>query len=192
MTPDTSAESAGRRLGDLADVRLISIDGVAPQIDPSAFVAPGATLIGDVRIGPGSSIYYGCVLRADRNSITIGAGTNVQDSTVMHSDPGKPVVVGDRVSIGHRALVHGCIVGDDVLVGMSSTLLNECRIGSGSLVAAGAVVLEGTEVPERSLVAGIPGKVRRQLTDEDLLRVHANAQSYEEITALHRERGRLL
>lgn len=187
-----SHTASGRPLGDLADVRLIAIDGVCPTIDPSAFIAPGVTLIGDVRVGPGSSIYYGCVLRADRNSITIGSGTNIQDNTVMHSDPGKPVVIGDRVSVGHRALVHGCIVGDDVLVGMSATLLNECRIGSGSLVAAGAVVLEGTEVPDGSLVAGVPGKVRRPLTEDDLARVHGNAQAYEEITALHRDRGRLL
>ncbi len=190
MTDTHSAP--GRPLGDLADVRLIAIDGVSPTIDPTAFIAPGATLIGDVRVGSNSSIYYGCVLRADRNSITIGSGTNVQDSTVMHADPGRPVVIGDRVSVGHRALVHGCIIGDDVLVGMSSTLLNECRIGSGSLVAAGAVVLEGTEVPDGSLVAGVPAKVRRPLTDDDLARVHANAEAYEEITALHRDRGRIL
>lgn len=184
--------SEQRRPGDLADVRLIEVDGVSPTIHETAFIAPGVTLIGDVTVGARSSVFYGSVLRAERAKIVIGEDTNIQDNTVMHSDPGKPVVIGDRVSVGHRALVHGCIVGDDVLVGMSATLLNECRIGSGSLVAAGAVVLEGTEVPAGSLVAGVPGKVRRPLTEDDLARVHGNAQAYEEITALHRDRGRLL
>ncbi len=202
-TPSTAADSstavhnenaiaAARRLGDLADVRLISIAGRAPQIHPSAFIAPGVTLIGDVRVGPDVGIYYGCVLRADRNSITIGAGTNVQDNTVMHADPGKPVVVGKRVSIGHRALVHGCIIDADVLIGMSATVLNEAHIGSESLIAAGAVVLEGTDIPPRSLVAGVPAKVRRSMGEADIARVHANAESYLEILRLHRDEGRLL
>ncbi|GAA2001564.1 gamma carbonic anhydrase family protein [Brevibacterium samyangense] len=190
MTYDTPLP--GRRLGNLSDVRLISIEGRAPRVDPEAFVAPGVTLIGDVHLGPGSSIWYGCVLRADRGSITIGAGSNVQDNSVMHADPGKPVVVGERVSVGHRALVHGCTVGDDVLVGMSATLLNNCSIGSNSLVAAGAVVLEGTEVPPGSLVAGVPAKVRRELEESDLERVHGNARNYGIITALHRDTGALL
>ncbi|MCI2265631.1 gamma carbonic anhydrase family protein [Sediminivirga luteola] len=169
-----------------AGVRIVEVDGHRPEIHPEAWVAPGATLIGRVRIGAGASIYYGCVLRADRELIEVGAGTNVQDNTVMHADPGLPLRIGERVSVGHRALVHGCTVGDDVLVGMSSTLLNGARIGAGSLIAAGAVVLEGTEVPEGSLVAGVPGKVRRELTDDDRERVLQNARTYEEITELHR------
>ncbi|WP_349828674.1 gamma carbonic anhydrase family protein [Brevibacterium litoralis] len=194
-TPGTGTGTSGRdgrAVGDLRDVRIIAIEGRAPQIDPGAWVAPGVTLIGDVRLHAGSSIWYGCVLRADRGSITIGEGSNVQDNTVMHADPGKPVTLGARVSVGHRALVHGCTVGDDVLVGMSSTLLNNCVIGSDSLVAAGAVVLEGTEVPAGSLVAGVPAKVRRELREEDLARVHGNARNYDLITALHRDEGRIL
>lgn len=192
METPAAPSPSGRRVGELADVRLIEIDGRRPRIHPEAFVAPGVTLIGDVRIGAGSGVYYGCVLRADRNSITIGRGTNVQDNTVMHADPGKPVVVGDRVSIGHRALVHGCVIDDDVLIGMSSTVLNLARIGSLSLVAAGAVVLEGTEIPPRSLVAGVPAKVRREMGEADIERVLANARSYEEILALHRDGGRIV
>lgn len=186
------SNEAIKRPGDLADVRIIAIDGVAPTIDPEAFVAPGVTLIGDVRLLPGASVYYGCVLRADGGQITIGEGSNVQDNTVMHADPGKPVAVGKRVSIGHQALVHGCTVEDDVLIGMSATVLNRAVIGRDSLVAAGAVVLEDTAVPAGSLVAGVPAKVRRELGPADLERVHRNAKSYQELTRIHATRAEIL
>lgn len=142
--------------------RIVSVGGHTPQIDPEAFVAAGATLVGDVHVKKGASVFYGCVLRAEAAPITIGEDSNVQDNTVMHTDAGKPVVIGARVSIGHQALVHGAIVDDDVLIGMHSTVLNDAHIGSESLVAAGAVVLEGTQIPARSLVAGVPAKVRRR------------------------------
>lgn len=180
-----------RRPGNPSEIRIIGIEGRTPRIDPAAFVAPGVTLIGDVRIAAGASIYYGSVLRGDRESISIGEGSNVQDNTVMHADPGRPVVVGRGVSIGHRALVHGCRIGDEVLIGMSSTVLNDVVIGDRCLVAAGAVVLEGTEVPAGSLVAGVPAKIKRELREADLERVLNNARNYEEITALHREHGRI-
>ncbi|WGW14086.1 gamma carbonic anhydrase family protein [Saxibacter everestensis] len=169
---------------------LFSVNGTAPVIDETAWVAPGATLIGDVKVGAGSSVFYGVVIRADRAPITIGEGTNLQDGTVMHADPGFPATIGDRVSVGHRALLHGCTVEDDVLVGMSATLLNGSHVGSGSLIAAGAVVLEGTVIPPNSLVAGVPAKVRRELTEEDRERVVQNAVTYQEISALHRDHVR--
>lgn len=179
-------------ISDLRDVRIIAIGDLKPQIHPTAFVTPGVTLIGDVRLGPGSSVFYGTVLRAESSPITIGEGTNVQDNSVMHSDPGRPVTVGARVSVGHRALVHGCTVGDDCLIGMGATLLNECVIGSETLVAAGALVLEGMEVPSGSLVAGMPAKVRRELTAENIEHIRTNAASYSELSAAHREHGRIV
>ncbi|WP_166971050.1 gamma carbonic anhydrase family protein [Brevibacterium atlanticum] len=172
---------------DLARPRIISVAGHTPQIDPGAFVAAGATLVGDVRVKKGASVFYGCVLRAEAAPITIGEDSNVQDNTVMHTDAGKPVVIGARVSIGHQALVHGASVDDDVLIGMHSTVLNDAHIGSESLVAAGAVVLEGTDIPPRSLVAGIPAKVRREMTDDGVEKVRANAQSYVRLSALHKD-----
>ncbi|WP_181275633.1 gamma carbonic anhydrase family protein [Brevibacterium oceani] len=172
---------------DLARPRIVSVAGHTPQIDPGAFVAAGATLVGDVRVKKGASVFYGCVLRAEAAPITIGEDSNVQDNTVMHTDAGKPVVIGARVSIGHQALVHGASVDDDVLIGMHSTVLNDAHIGSESLIAAGAVVLEGTDIPARSLVAGIPAKVRREMTDDGVEKVRANAQSYVRLSTLHKD-----
>src|SRR5436190_16243965 len=115
-----------------------------PVVAAEAWVAPGATLVGDVHIGRHASVWYGAVLRADQDRISVGDRTNIQDGTVMHADPGVPLVVGDRVSVGHGAILHGCEIGNDVLIGMRATVLNGARIGAESLVAAGAVVLEGT------------------------------------------------
>jgi carbonic anhydrase/acetyltransferase-like protein (isoleucine patch superfamily) len=158
----------------------------APQIAESAWVAPGATVVGAVTLGDGASVWYGSVLRADSEPISVGRGSNVQDLSVMHADPGFPCTVGAGVSVGHRAVLHGCTVEDDVLVGMGAVVLNGARIGAGSLVAAGAVVLGGTEVPPGSLVAGVPAKVRRTLTDEEVAEIHRNASHYVELTATHR------
>lgn len=172
------------------NAQLYSVDDVGPRIDDTAWIAPGAVVIGTVSIGADSSVYYGCVLRADWGEISVGAGTNLQDGTIVHADPGFPTSIGDRVSVGHRALVHGAIVEDDVLIGMSATVLNGARIGTGSLIAAGTVVLEGTEIPPHSLVAGVPGKVRRTMTESDREHVLANAEHYRQITELHRTRVR--
>ena len=137
-----------------------------------------ATLIGQVSIASRASIWYGAVLRGDRASISVGEGSNVQDGSVLHADPGFPCSLGDRVTVGHRAVVHGCTIGDDVLVGMGAVVLNGARVGSGSLLAAGTVVLEGAEVPPGSLVAGVPGKVRRELTADERGRIELNAANY--------------
>ena len=164
----------------------ISIGDQKPQVDDSAWIAPNATLIGDVHLSAHASVWYGAVLRGDGDTIRIGEATNIQDNCVVHVDPGFPVTVGAGVSVGHGAVLHGCTVGDDVLIGMHATVLNGARIGAGSLVAAGALVTEGVDVPPGSLVAGVPGKVRRVLTASELERVRANATEYTRLLARHR------
>ena len=165
---------------------LVSLGARVPEADPDAWVAPGAALVGDVRLGPRASVWYACVLRADGGSITVGARSNIQDGSVAHADEHGDVVVGEDVSVGHRAVLHGCVVEDGCLVGMGAVVLTGARIGAGSLVAAGAVVREGAVVPPGSLVAGVPGQVRRPLTQEEATRVRENARSYLDLLALHR------
>jgi carbonic anhydrase/acetyltransferase-like protein (isoleucine patch superfamily) len=166
---------------------MLSFDGHTPAVDATAFVAPNATLIGRVTLAADSSVFYGSVLRGDTDSISIGAGSNVQDNVSMHTDEGIQLVVGAGVSIGHGAVVHGCVIEDDCLIGMGATILNRAVIGAGSLVAAGAVVLEGTVIPPGSLVAGVPAKVRRELTEEERAGVRHNATHYVELAAKHRD-----
>lgn len=165
---------------------LIPFRGKTPDVSDSAFTAPTASLIGEVVLGPFASVFYGTVVRADTAAIRIGEGTNLQDNVVVHADPGYPAHIGAGVSVGHAAVVHGCTIEDDCLIGMGATVLNGAVIGSGSLVAAGAVVLEGTVVPPRSLVAGVPGKVRRQLDDAEVDAVKANADRYRSLAQEHR------
>jgi carbonic anhydrase/acetyltransferase-like protein (isoleucine patch superfamily) len=157
---------------------LLAFGSAEPAVSESAWLAGGATLIGQVTIGARSSVWFTTVVRGDGDRIDVGEETNLQDGVVVHADPGFPVSVGDRVSVGHRAILHGCTVEDDVLIGMGAVVLNGARIGTGSLIAAGAVVLEGTTVPSGSLVAGVPAKVRRQLTDEEIAGVRLNAAGY--------------
>jgi carbonic anhydrase/acetyltransferase-like protein (isoleucine patch superfamily) len=167
--------------------QLIAFAGRTPEIHPSAFVAPTATIIGDAVLAEDSSAFYGVVVRADTAAIRVGAGSNLQDNVVLHADPGFPTTIGERVSVGHAAVVHGCTVEDDCLIGMGATVLNGAVIGAGSLVAGGAVVLEGAVIPPRSLVAGVPAKVRRQLSDEEFDGVRANAARYVALAAAHRD-----
>ncbi|RKR92075.1 carbonic anhydrase/acetyltransferase-like protein (isoleucine patch superfamily) [Micromonospora pisi] len=162
----------------------------SPEIDPAAWVAPGSAVIGSVRLAAGSSVWYGSVLRGDTEQITIGAGSNIQDGCVVHADPGFPTTVGSGVSVGHRAVLHGCTVEDGALVGMGSVVLNGARIGAGSLVAAGAVVLAGTVVPPGSLVAGVPGRVRRELTEPERADLGRTARQYVERSRAHAESAR--
>lgn len=164
---------------------ILPFGGHSPAIDASAWVAPNATLIGRVTLAADASVFYGAVLRADSDSISIGEGSNLQDNVAVHCDHGKPVFVGERVSVGHSAVLHGCTIEDDCLIGMSATVLNGAIVGAGSLVAAGAVVLEGTIIPPRSLVAGVPAKVRRALTDDESTGVTANAAHYVELSRQH-------
>ena len=139
--------------------QLITVNGHTPQVDGSAFLAPGAVVAGDVRIGARSSVWFGCVLRSEVESVVIGEETNIQDLTVVHTDPGSPVVVGDRVSVGHRAVLHGCTLEDDVLVGMGAVVLNGAHVGRGALIGAGAVVTQGMSVPEGAMALGVPARV---------------------------------
>jgi len=162
----------------VADNYIAELDFGAPNIDSEAFVAPTAVVVGAVTMGARSSIWYSAVARADFETIEIGADSNVQDGCTLHSDPGFPLVLGRGVTVGHRVVLHGARVDDDVLVGMGSVVMNGAHIGSGSIVAAGAVVTPGTVVPPSSVVAGVPAKVVRQATDDDLAHIRANAASY--------------
>jgi carbonic anhydrase/acetyltransferase-like protein (isoleucine patch superfamily) len=162
-----------------------TFDGHTPQVDSSAWVAPNATLVGRVELGPESSVFYGAVVRGDTDRISLGARSNLQDNVSVHCDTGIPTTIGAGVSVGHGAVVHGCTIEDDCLIGMHATVMNAAVIGAGSLVAGGAVVLEGTIIPPRSLVAGVPGKVRRELTDDELAGIRANAAHYVELSRAH-------
>ncbi|MGZ4506581.1 MAG: gamma carbonic anhydrase family protein [Blastococcus sp.] len=164
----------------MADNYIAELPFGAPKIDDDAFVAPTAVVVGAVTMGPRSSIWYSAVARADHETIEIGAGSNVQDGCTLHADPGFPLVVGRGVTVGHRVVLHGARVDDDVLIGMGSVVMNGAHIGSGSIVAAGAVVTQGTEVPPGSVVAGIPATVVRPATDDDLAHIRGNAASYSE------------
>lgn len=160
-----------------------------PTVPPTAWVHPAATVIGHVVLGAHASVWPGAVLRGDRDAILIGDHTNVQDGAVLHCDPGKPCRVGDRVTIGHRAVVHGCTVEDGALIGIGAVVLNDAVVGEGSLVAAGAVVAEGMVIPPHSLVVGIPARVLRPLTDEQRARVAKGVHTYAELKELYRARG---
>jgi carbonic anhydrase/acetyltransferase-like protein (isoleucine patch superfamily) len=166
---------------------LYPFAGNSPAVHETAFVAPTASIIGNATLAEDASAFYGVSVRADTAAISVGMGSNLQDNVVLHADPGFPCTLGERVSVGHAAVVHGCTVEDDCLIGMGATILNGAVIGAGSLVAAGAVVLEGTVIPPRSLVAGVPGKVRRELTDEEYDGVRANATRYIDLARAHRE-----
>ncbi|MBC2902717.1 gamma carbonic anhydrase family protein [Streptomyces cupreus] len=163
------------------------IGGREPKVDANVFVAPTASVIGDVTLETGASVWYGAVLRGDVERISVGASSNVQDNCTLHADPGFPVTVGERVSIGHNAVVHGATVEDDCLIGMGATVLNGAVIGAGSLVAAQALVPQGMRVPPGSLVAGVPAKVKRELTEEERAGVSLNGTMYAQLAEAHRE-----
>ncbi len=150
------------------------------KIHPTVFVAETATVIGDVTIGKDSSVWFSAVLRGDAAAITVAEATNVQDSAVIHVDPGIPATIGKRVTIGHGAIIHGATVEDEVLIGMGAIILNGARIGAHSIVAAGSVVPEGKEIPPNSLVMGVPGQVVRHVTEEEITRIQDGARHYVE------------
>ncbi|MDG9715736.1 gamma carbonic anhydrase family protein [Streptomyces sp. DH24] len=163
------------------------IGGKDPKVAPEAFVAPTSSVIGDVTLHTGASVWYGAVLRGDVERITVGANSNVQDNCTLHADPGFPVTVGERVSVGHNAVVHGATVEDDCLIGMGATVLNGAVIGTGSLVAAQALVPQGMRVPPGSLVAGVPAKVKRELTAEEREGIALNGDMYAGLARSHRD-----
>lgn len=162
----------------MADAKLLSLPEAEPSIDGSVFRAPGSVVVGDVQIGPESSVWYNVVVRADVSPVRIGSRTNIQDGSILHADPGFPCIIGDDVTVGHKAIVHGARVGNGALIGMGAILLNGAEIGEEAIVAAGAVVTEGTVVAPGTLVAGIPAKEKRQLDDDARKMGRRGAEGY--------------
>ena len=160
--------------------------GERPRIHPTAFVAPTASVMGDVTLGPDSSVWYGAVLRGDMAPIVIGGETNLQDGTIVHVDDEEPCIIGERVGVGHRVILHGCVVEPHCLIGMGSTLLNGVVIGEGSVVAAGAVIPEGMRVPAGSLVMGVPGRIVRPVDDTLRRRIEGTWSHYVMQARAHR------
>lgn len=160
---------------------IFSLDGITPELpeDGDYFIAPGARVIGRVKIGAGVGIWFNAVLRGDGESIEVGEGSNIQDGSVVHTDPGCPTIIGRNCTIGHAAIVHGCELGDNVLIGMGATVLNNARIGKNSLIGANALVTEGTVVPEGSLVVGAPAKVIRPLNGTAIAGLTRSAETYQ-------------
>jgi carbonic anhydrase/acetyltransferase-like protein (isoleucine patch superfamily) len=158
-----------------------------PEVAETAFVHPRASVCGSVRLEADVSVWAGAVIRGDTEQITIGAGSNIQDLTLVHADPGVPMLVGARVTVGHRAILHGCRIDDDVLIGMGAILLNRCHIGSGSIVGAGALVPEGVVIPPNSLVLGMPGKVVRETTPAERERTARSGATYRRLAGEHRD-----
>jgi len=150
----------------------------APQIDPQSWVAPNATLIGQVHLARNASIWWNATLRGDKDLISIGENSNIQDGSILHTDPGMPLIVGSNVTVGHLVMLHGCTVGDGSLIGIGAILLNRSVIGKNCLVGANTLIPEGKVFPERSLIIGSPGKVVRELSDEEVARLPGSAERY--------------
>ncbi|MGH6706226.1 MAG: gamma carbonic anhydrase family protein [Sphingomicrobium sp.] len=159
---------------------LYTIDDLSPSIDPAAWVAPSADLIGDVRLGPRASVWFGAVIRADNTPILLGEETNFQDGAIGHSDPGAPLTIGDRVTVGHQAILHGCTVEDEALIGMGARILNGAVIGAQCIVGAGALVTEGKVFEPRSLIVGSPARAIRTLGEEQVAMLRLSAAHYAE------------
>ena len=159
--------------------------GTKPKIGKDVFIAPTAVVLGDVEIGDGSSIWYGAVVRGDEAKIRIGKNTNIQDNCTLHSDPPSPLVIGDNVTVGHNAVVHGCTVEDDCLIGIGSIVLNDARVKTGSIVASGCVVKQGQEVGPYHMVAGAPARLKKELTPADVDKNRDNAHTYGSLAKKH-------
>ena len=157
---------------------IYQLDEHTPQVHPTAFVADSAQVVGRVTLGAGSSVWFNAVVRADNEPMTIGAGSNIQDGSVVHSDTGFPLSVGERVTVGHQVVLHGCTVGDESLIGIGAVVLNGARIGKHCLDGAGSLVTEGKEFPDGSMILGSPAKVVRQLTPEQIDGLRRSAQHY--------------
>ncbi|MDN5568782.1 MAG: gamma carbonic anhydrase family protein [Paracoccus sp. (in: a-proteobacteria)] len=155
-----------------------SLDDMTPQIDPTAWVAPDAQIMGNVVLEDQASVWFGAVLRGDNEEIRVGAGSNVQDLCCLHTDPGHLLLIGRDCTIGHRAILHGCTIGDGALIGMGATILNGAVIGDGALIGAGALIAEGKQIPAGALVMGAPGKVVRMLDDAAIEGLRASAARY--------------
>ena len=158
---------------------IYALDGIRPQIHPDTWVAPDANLIGRVVLEAGASVWFGATLRGDNEEIRVGAGSNVQENAVLHTDMGFPLVIGANCTIGHKAMLHGCMIGEGTLIGMGAMVMNGSRIGRGCLIGAGALITEGKEIADGSLVMGAPGKVIRLLDDEARARLLRSAAGYQ-------------
>lgn len=156
------------------------LDDLVPQVADSAWVAQNAQVVGDVIIGEGASVWFGVTVRGDTDTITIGAGTNIQDGSVLHADHDVPLTIGRDVTVGHQVMLHGCSIGDESLIGIGAIVLNGARIGRNCLVGAGSLVTEGKEFPDGSMIIGSPAKVVRQLTEEQIEGLRRSAQHYRE------------
>jgi carbonic anhydrase/acetyltransferase-like protein (isoleucine patch superfamily) len=159
---------------------LLRFNDKDPDVKKAAFVAPTATLVGDVTIGEGSSVWFGAVIRGDSERIAIGAESNIQDNAVLHADPGMPLTVGDRVTVGHSAVLHGCTIGNDSIVGMGAVILNKATIGENSIVGAGALVSENAQFPPNSLIVGNPAVLKKELKSLHKDRIREAARHYVE------------
>ena len=157
---------------------VYEVDGKTPQVDSTAWIADSAQVMGHVTLGPDASVWFGCVLRGDTESMTIGEGSNIQDLSVLHADYGQPLTVGKHVTVGHKVMLHGCTIGDESLIGIGAIVLNGARIGKNCLVGAGSLVTEGKEFPDGSMIMGTPAKVVRQLTPEQIEGLRLSAQHY--------------
>ena len=166
---------------------IYELDGQAPQLAESAWVADSAQVIGAVTLGPDASVWFGTVVRGDTEEITIGAGSNIQDASVLHADHGMPLVVGERVTVGHQVMLHGCTIGDESLIGIGAVILNGAKIGKHCLVGAGALVTEGKEFPDGSMILGSPAKVVRQLSPEQIEGLRRSAEHYIDNARRHRD-----
>ena len=167
---------------------LYELDGKRPVWDPAkSWVADSAAVIGDVVLEEDASVWFGATVRGDNDRIHIGRGSNVQDGSVLHVDPGIPLVIGAEVTIGHLVMLHGCTIGDGSLIGIGAVVLNGAKIGENCLIGANALITEGKEIPPRSVVMGAPGKIVREIGDDDLVRIRRGVQSYIERARLYRE-----
>jgi carbonic anhydrase/acetyltransferase-like protein (isoleucine patch superfamily) len=171
----------------MPDPLIVTIRGRAPSLHAESWVAPNASLIGQVTLAARASVWYGVTLRAEAEPIEIGFGTNIQDGVTIHVDTEFPVSIGAGVSVGHNAVLHGCVIEDDVLIGMGAVILNGAHIGTGSLIAASALVPQGMVVPPRSLVTGVPGRIRRELSEAEVANNRHNAQVYQRLIDIHRD-----
>ena len=158
---------------------IYSLDGIEPKIAGSAWVAQGAHVMGNIELMEKSSVWFNAVLRGDNELIQVGEGSNVQDGAILHTDPGFPLVIGKNCTIGHQAILHGCILGNNTLVGMGATILNGAKIGNNCLIGAGALITEGKEIPDGSLVVGAPAKIVRKLSDEAIDGLTKSAMKYQ-------------
>jgi carbonic anhydrase/acetyltransferase-like protein (isoleucine patch superfamily) len=157
---------------------IYSLGGRQPSLGRDVWIAPNATVIGDVRLGDNASIWWNAVLRGDNDTITIGANSNIQDGSVLHADEGVPLTLGANVTVGHLVMLHGCSIGEQSLIGIKSVILNKAVIGRHCIIGANSLIPEGKVIPERSLVMGSPGKVVRQLSDAEVAWLHGAAQGY--------------